>query len=117
MNRLDHARHNNALRKARVRSTVKGTAERPRMSVKISNRSVSVQVIDDVAGKTLVSSSSINIKATGSLGEKATAVGKDIATKAKKAKITKVAYDRNGRSYQKRLAALADAARENGLEF
>ena len=117
MSRLDHARKNEALRKARVRSTVSGTPERPRMAVHLSNRAVTVQVIDDTTGKTLVTSSSINLKAAGSLSEKAAIVGKDIATKSKKAKITKVAFDRNGRSYQKRLTALADAARENGLEF
>jgi large subunit ribosomal protein L18 len=64
-----------------------------------------------------VSSSSINLKVNGSLSEKAAAVGKDVAEKAKKAKITKVAFDRNGQAYQKRLASLADAARENGLEL
>jgi large subunit ribosomal protein L18 len=87
------------------------------MAVKLSNRAITVQIVNDVTGETLVSSSSINLKATGSLSEKAAVVGKDVATKAKKAKITKVAFDRNGKSYQKRLAALADAARENGLEF
>lgn len=117
MNRLDHTRYNKRLRKNRVRSTVSGTKEQPRMSVKISNRAVTAQLVDDTAGKTLASSSSINLKATGSLAEKAVLVGKDIAAKAKKAKISKVTFDRNGRSYQKRLAALADSARENGLEF
>ncbi len=117
MNRLAHARHNKQRRKERVRSTVHGTPERPRLSVKVSNRAVTAQLIDDAAGKTLVSSSSINLKATGSLAEKATLVGKDIASKAKKAKISKAAFDRNGRSYQKRLAAVADSARENGLEL
>lgn len=116
MNRLQHARYNKKLRKNRVRSTVSGTSERPRMSVKVSNRAVTAQIIDDTTGKTLASSSSINLKATGSLTEKAAAVGKDIAVKAKKAKVSKVAFDRNGRAYQQRLASLADSARENGLE-
>lgn len=117
MSRLSHVRYNKNLRKNRVRSTVSGTTEKPRMSAHVSNRAVTVQIINDTTGKTLASSSSINLKATGSLSEKAAAVGKDIAVQAKKAKVTSVTFDRNGRSYQKRLAALADAARENGLEF
>jgi len=117
MSRLSHVRYNKQLRKNRVRSTVTGTAQKPRLSAHISNRAVSVQLVDDISGKTLASSSSLNLNATGTLTEQAAAVGRDIAAKAKKVKITEVAFDRNGRSYQKRLAALADAARENGLEF
>lgn len=118
MNRLDHKRQNQVVRKNRVRSTVKGTAERPRLSVTISNRHVSAQLIDDQTGKTLAASTSVNMKsASGNLSEVAASVGADIAAKAKKAKITQVVFDRNGRSYQKRLAAFADKARENGLEF
>jgi len=118
MNRLNHKRDNKVIRKNRVRSTVKGTAERPRMSVHISNRHVSVQVIDDTIGKTLISSTTVQDKtATGSITELCTFVGTDIAKKAGKAKITKVVLDRNGRSYQQRLNAFATAARENGLEF
>lgn len=117
MNRLDHAQKNRTLRKNRVRSKVSGTHERPRMSVTFSNRYVTVQIIDDTKGITLVSASSANIKDTGSLSEQAAIVGKEIAQKAKKAKINHVVFDRNGRAYQKRLASIADAARENGLEF
>ncbi len=118
MNRLDHKRDNKRIRKQRVRSTVKGTAERPRLSVHISNRHVSAQIIDDTVGKTLVSSATTQSKtAKGSMSELCTIVGTDIAKKAVKAKITTVVFDRNGRSYQKRLSALATAARENGLEF
>jgi large subunit ribosomal protein L18 len=106
------------LRKNRVRSTVSGTAERPRLSVYLSNMHVHAQIIDDTASKTLASSSSSVLKdVKGSLSEKAAAVGKDIAAKAKKAKVTKVVFDRNGRKYHGRLKALADAAREGGLEF
>ena len=117
MNRLDLKVQTRNLRKARVRKNVHGTAERPRLNAHISNRAVTAQIIDDETGKTLVASSSINLKANGSLSEKAALVGADIAKKASKLKITKVAFDRNGKSYQKRMAALADAARENGLEF
>lgn len=108
---------NRTLRSARVRAKVSGTAERPRLSVTISNKHVSAQIIDDVAQKTLVSSTTIGTKQTGSLAELAAFVGTDVAKKAKKAKITQVVFDRNGRQYAKRLAALADAARAEGLEF
>lgn len=118
MNRLDHKRENKIIRKNRVRSTVKGSADRPRLSVYISNRHVSAQIIDDSTGKTLVASTTVQSKmASGNMTELCAFIGKDIATKATKAKISKVVLDRNGRSYQKRLNALATAARENGLEF
>ncbi len=106
------------LRKNRVRSKVIGTDERPRLSVYLSNMHIHAQIINDAKGTTLVSSSTAVAKvATGSLSEKAAWVGKDIAAKAKKAHITKVVFDRNGRKYHGRLKALADAAREGGLEF
>ena len=106
------------LRKNRVRSTVSGTHERPRLSVYLSNMHVHAQIIDDQLGKTLASSTSAVLKdVKGSISEKAAAVGKDIAAKAKKVKVTKVVFDRNGRKYHGRLKALADAAREGGLEF
>lgn len=106
------------LRKKRVRSTVIGSAERPRLSVRISNVHVHAQIINDETGTTLVSSTTATAKdVKGSLSDKAVWVGKDIAAKAKKAKITKVVFDRNGRKYHGRLKALADAAREGGLEF
>jgi large subunit ribosomal protein L18 len=118
MNRLALKQANLAIRKNRVRTTVKGTADRPRLSVHISNRHVSAQIIDDTAGKTLAASTTVqNKQASGSLADQAAFIGADIAKKAKKAKIEKVVFDRNGRAYQKRLHALAEAARENGLEF
>lgn len=118
MNRLDHKRDNKILRKNRVRSTVIGTAERPRLSVHISNRHVSAQIIDDSTGKTLAAATTVQSKsAKGSTTELCTHIGAEIAKKAAKAKVTKVVFDRNGRSYQGRLNALATAARENGLEF
>ena len=108
---------NKTLRARRVRAKVSGTAERPRLSVTISNLHVSAQLIDDVAGKTLAAATTVGAKAAGTLTEKAAGVGTDIAKKAKKAKVTKVVFDRNGRQYAGRLKALADAAREEGLEF
>lgn len=108
---------NRSLRKSRVRAKVHGTAERPRLTVTISNMHVSAQVIDDDKGMTLVSATTVGTKATGTLTEKAAAVGSDIAKKAKKANINTVVFDRNGRQYAGRLKALADAARKEGLEF
>lgn len=108
---------NRGLRKARVRSTVIGTTERPRLTVTISNKHVSAQIIDDSASKTLVASTTVGSKQTGTKTDLAAWVGADIAKKAKKAKITAVVFDRNGRQYAKRLSALADAARQEGLEF
>ena len=108
---------NLSLRKGRVRSKISGTAARPRLSVSISNMHVSAQIIDDEKQTTLVSSTTIGTKQTGTIAEKAAFIGTDIAKKAKKAKINAVVFDRNGRMYAKRLSALADAARKEGLEF
>lgn len=108
---------NKGLRKNRVRSKITGTAERPRLTVTISNKHVSAQLIDDVAQKTLAASTTVGTKQTGTVSELAAFVGSDIAKKAKKAKITSVVFDRNGRQYAGRLAALADAARKEGLVF
>lgn len=108
---------NKNLRKARVRSKVSGTAERPRLSVTISNVHVSAQLIDDVNGKTLAAATTVGKKTTGTLSEKAATVGTDIAKKAVKVKVKAVVFDRNGRAYAGRLKALADAARKEGLEF
>lgn len=108
---------NKSLRKNRVRSRVSGTAERPRLTVTISNTHVSAQIINDVEGRTIVASTSVGSKMTGTMTEKAANIGTDIAKKAKKAKVTAVVFDRNGRQYAGRLSALADAARKEGLEF
>lgn len=117
MSILAKKRLNKALRKGRVRSRVTGTAVRPRLTVTISNTHVSAQLIDDVDSKTLAASTTVGAKATGTMTQRAAGVGADIAKKAKKAKITTVVFDRNGRAYAGRLAALADAARQEGLEF
>lgn len=108
---------NKNLRKSRVRAKVNGTAERPRLTVTISNKHVSAQLVDDVAGKTLAASTTVGSKQTGTLTEQAAFIGSDIAKKAKKIKITKAVFDRNGRQYAGRLSALADAARKEGLEI
>jgi large subunit ribosomal protein L18 len=109
---------NRSLRKGRVRARVTGTAERPRLTVTISNTHVSAQLINDELGKTIASATTVGAKALkGTMTEKAAFIGTDIAKKAKKAKITTVVFDRNGRRYAGRLSALADAARNEGLEF
>lgn len=108
---------NKRLRKNRVRARVNGTANRPRLTVFISNKHVSAQIIDDTKGITIVSATTVGTKLAGSMTELAAKVGSDIAKKAKKAKINAVVFDRNGRQYAGRLSALADAARKEGLEF
>jgi large subunit ribosomal protein L18 len=109
---------NKKLRHSRVRSRIIGTAERPRLSVSISNRHVNAQIINDAEGKTLAASTSVGAKKDDlSISNKAAFVGADIAKKAKKAKVTTVSFDRGSRRYAKRLQSLADAARAEGLEF
>ena len=105
-------------RHARVREKISGTKEVPRLNVFRSNKGIYVQVIDDTTKKTLVSSSSLELKIkNGGNIEAAEAVGKDIAEKCKKLKIKKIVFDRGGYQYHGRVAALADAARSAGLEF
>jgi len=118
MNKLALKVRNQLQRKNRVRATVSGTAERPRLSVNISNRHAVAQIIDDTAHKTLAYVSTVGAKAaTGNMTERAAWVGTEIAKKAKAAKVTAVVFDRGGRIYHGRVAALADAARKAGLEF
>lgn len=117
MNKLAKKLLNRSLRKGRTRARVSGSAERPRLTVTISNLHVSAQLIDDVKQQTLASATTVGSKLTGTLSEKAAAIGAEVAKKAKKAKITKVVLDRNGRQYAGRLKALADAARKEGMEF
>lgn len=108
---------NKGLRKARVRAKISGTADRPRLTVSISNKHVSAQMIDDVKQMTLVASTTVGTKQTSTITEQAAFIGADIANKAKKVKIKAVVFDRNGRKYAGRLSAFADAARKEGLEF
>lgn len=102
--------------KTRIRGKVSGTAERPRMSVFRSNKQIYVQIIDDLAGHTLVSASSKGIS-EGTKSQIAAAVGKAIAAKALEAGINTVVFDRNGYLFHGRVKSLADAAREGGLKF
>ncbi len=105
-------------RHAKIRNKIVGTHEVPRLNVFRSNAHIFAQLIDDENAVTLASASSVELKLkNGNNSEGAALVGKDIADKAKKIKIKKVVFDRGGYLYHGRVAALADAARENGLEF
>ena len=107
-------------RHSRVRKSVRGTSNVPRLNVFRSNSNIFAQIIDDEASKTLVSASSIDKELkleNGGNVEAASKVGELLAKRAKKAKISKVVFDRGGYLYHGRVKALADAARENGLEF
>jgi large subunit ribosomal protein L18 len=109
-----------ARRHFRVRKNVVGTAERPRLVVTRSLRNITAQVVDDGKGHTLVSASSLDPSIRGGEGDKkaqAARVGALVAERAKAAGISKVVFDRGGNRYAGRLASLATAAREAGLEF
>ena len=101
----------------RTRAKIHGTADRPRLTVKISNQHIIAQIIDDDAKKTLAYATTVGSKIKGSKTEKCADIGKEIAEKAKKAKVSKVVFDRGANAYAGRLSALADAARKEGLEF
>ncbi|MDC3397279.1 50S ribosomal protein L18 [Flavobacteriales bacterium] len=104
--------------KSRVRGRVQGTAERPRLTVFRSNKQIYAQVIDDLAGRTLASASSLGKDgAEGAKLDQAAAVGKSIAEKAQAAGVSQVVFDRNGYLYHGRIQKLAEAAREGGLKF
>ena len=100
------------VRHARIRKQIIGTKDVPRLNIYRSNKNIFVQLIDDEAGVTIASTS-----VKGKNTEAATKAGEAIAKAAKKAKITKVVFDRSGYLYHGRVKALAEAARENGLEF
>lgn len=105
-------------RHKRIRGKISGTAERPRLSIFRSNKNIYAQLIDDVEGVTLASASTLDIKANDKTSvEQAQEVGKAIAEAAGKKNIKSVVFDRSGYLYHGRIAALADAARENGLDF
>ena len=106
-------------RKRHIRKRINGTSSKPRMSVFRSNKHIYVQLIDDVTATTLASASTLSSSAegVGSNKEAAAKVGKDIAEQAKSKGITTIVFDRNGYLYHGRIQALADAAREAGLQF
>jgi large subunit ribosomal protein L18 len=120
---LDHAKKKRAgriRRHRRVRKSVKGTPERPRLAVFRSNKHISAQVIDDVEGVTLATASTVEPELRSAGGGNVAAasdVGRLVAERAKAAGVTTVVFDRGGFRYHGRVAALADAAREAGLEF
>ncbi len=118
MSILEKKNRARARRATRVRGKVRGTAERPRLTVFRSNRSIWVQVIDDSRGHTLAAASSNDLDEKGlAKKDQATKVGELIAARAKAAGIDKVVFDRGGYLYHGRIAAVAAAAREAGLEF
>ena len=118
MNRITSKLKNSISRANRVRSVVRGTTERPRLSVHVSNKHVSAQIIDDTTHKTVVSVSTVAQKAAkGTMTDRAAWVGAEVAKKAKAKKIKTVAFDRGPKLYHGRVKALADAARKEGLEF
>ena len=108
---------NKIFRAKRTRAKIHGTAERPRLAATISNKHIVAQIIDDDKGRTLCYATTVGSKMTGSMTEKAAQVGAEIAKKAKKAKISKVVFDRGAQLYAGRMSALAEAARKEGLEF
>lgn len=103
-------------RKRRIRTRVQGTAERPRLTVTRTLKAINAQVIDDTAGKTLAFASTASSKAKPTV-DGAKKVGKTLAEKAKAAGVTKVVFDRNAYKYHGQVKALAEGAREGGLDF
>jgi large subunit ribosomal protein L18 len=120
MARTDHKLELRRRRHNRVRRKVHGSAERPRLAVFRSNKHISAQLIDDDAGRTVAAASTVEAALVGTTGgniEAAVKVGTLVASRAKEAGITTVVFDRGGFAYHGRVAALADAARAEGLEF
>ena len=118
---ISTARRTSRLRRHnRLRKRVGGTPERPRLVVKRSSRHIHVQLVDDTVGRTLASASTMDSSLRGAQGDKsalARQVGAMIADRAKAAGVTAVVFDRGGNRYAGRIAALADGAREGGLDF
>jgi len=122
---MDHARtilRQRTRRRHRVRKPLRGTSERPRLSVFRTSKHIYAQVIDDVTGRTLASASSVDREIRAAVGfggnkQAAEAIGKAVAERAKAAGVNQVCFDRGSFKYHGRVAALADAARAAGLEF
>lgn len=118
MGLLEKTKQQRARRKRSIRTRISGTAERPRMTIVKSLKYISVQIIDDSKGVTLASASTQEKTLKGGKNvEAAQRVGKAIAERAKANKITKIVFDRNGYPYHGKVKAVAEAAREGGLEF
>lgn len=117
MNRLVSKLNNSFRRKNRVRSTIRGNSSRPRLSVNVSNKHISAQIIDDTKHVTIASYSTAGTKHSGTMTERASIVGVEIAKKANAKKVKMVVFDRGSRMYHGRVKALAEAARKEGLEF
>lgn len=117
MKNLEHKIKLAERRAHRVRANISGTAERPRLSVSLSNLHITAQIVDDTSGKTLAYASTVGKKVAGTMTERASWVGSEIAKAARKAKVGKVVFDRGAKKYHGRVKALADAARKEGLEF
>ncbi len=105
------------IRHYRVRNKISGTSETPRVNIFKSNLHFYAQIIDDNEGKTLASSSTLQLKLSGSNIENATKVAKDLAKKAKAANVDKIVFDRSGYIYHGKVKAFADALREEGIKF
>ena len=108
---------NKIFRANRTRAKIHGTAERPRLTVHISNLNITAHVIDDDKQATLAYATTVGKKLKGTKSEKAAEIGAEIAKAAKKANINKVVFDRGSKLYAGRMSALAEAARKEGLEF
>lgn len=119
MNKQKEKQNKIERKRKKIRSTINGTTQRPRLSVFKSNKGMYAQLIDDLVGKTLVSVHFKEIKDSVKMPklEQATAIGKSLGEKAIKANITEAVFDRNGYRYHGRVKAVADGAREAGLKF
>ena len=108
---------NKIFRAKRTRAKIHGTSERPRLTVHFSNLHITTQIINDDQGTTIAYSTTVGKKMSGTMSAKAAQIGTEIAKLAKKANINKVVFDRGSKLYAGRMSALADAARQEGLEF
>jgi large subunit ribosomal protein L18 len=115
--KLAHKQFKAAQRRKRTRSRISGTADRPRLAVHVTNKNISVQLINDIDGTTLISATTAAQTNDGNMSDKAVWLGGEIAKKAKAANVKKVVFDRSDRQYHGRVKGLADAARSGGLEF
>lgn len=116
MSRLSDKLNRSARRANKVKAQTVGTSERPRLSVRITNKHVAAQIIDDEKSLTIVGVKT-DSKSKGTMTEKAEVIGTEIAKAAKAKKVTKVVFDRGSKLYHGRVKALAEAARKEGLEF